>query len=194
MTHQATHASAQPSMKRQRKYRSNARNIEKLRTGAQRCYQMCSVNATSRSMRHLTNMTMPYNDSTDLASKHSSVKRRQNNRSKATARRTHVGTAVPSDLLHPSKAVDNSMSKHEGAIRWLNRQRIPTTIHETAQKKNNNSNSDNLPHTRKCVSANRDAPPINADFSPPTWKCQAMTQQTAPSNNNPSNEDSSNKR
>ena len=65
----------------------------------------------------LTNMNMPCDDSTDRTIQQSSLQQRRHNQSKATAGRTHVGTTVPSDLLHLSKAVDKSMSKHEGAIR-----------------------------------------------------------------------------
>ena len=68
-------------------------------------------------LSHLTDMTLPYDDSTDRTIQQSSLQQRRHNQSKATAGRTHVGTAVPSDFLHQSKAVDKSMSKHEGAIR-----------------------------------------------------------------------------
>ena len=43
-------------------------HMQKFQTRAQRRHQTCSVNGISRSVSHLTDMTLPYDDSTDRAS------------------------------------------------------------------------------------------------------------------------------
>ena len=55
--------------------------IQKFQTRTQRCHQTCSVNGIPRSVSHLTDITLPHDGSKDRTTRHSSVKRRQNNRS-----------------------------------------------------------------------------------------------------------------
>ena len=81
MTHQATHASAHPQRNDNKSTKAMLGISRNFKRAPQRCHQTCSVNAISQSMSHLTNMTMPCDNSTDLATQHSSVKRRHNNRS-----------------------------------------------------------------------------------------------------------------